>query len=85
MQARQGARGQPEGAYMDVRNRGLPQRNDVLRRIFSVLHNDLTVIGVLLLRHYTLDFIFLQNKVGGGGNYAVKGGNALRNKTGYLL
>ena len=36
-QAVQEARGKPEGAYIDVRNRGLPQRDAEMRRVFSVL------------------------------------------------
>ena len=32
MQARQEAGGKSEGAYIDVRDRGLPHRDEVLRR-----------------------------------------------------
>ena len=31
--ARRGARGKPEGVYLDVNDRGFPQRNKVLRRV----------------------------------------------------
>ena len=36
--ARRGARGKPEGAYTDICDRRLPQRNKVLRRVFKQLY-----------------------------------------------
>ena len=51
-QERQGARGKPKGAYIDVRNRGLPQRNAVFRSGFLIFRVDNFLAAHVRLQHF---------------------------------